>query len=833
MVYNTTTNMYGYSKWVVDNVGFSPYTTVQSAINACNTAGGGTVVVRPGTYVENLTLYDKVSLEGTGNADEIIIRGTHTPPVAGDISFKNLTLTSATHVISSAAAGTTSISFTNVFSVSTNGYLLNIVNWTGLVYLENYASNGTDDGFINNTAGCPITSFNSVLGAGSANTMHASGVCFLVDTIISCPSSFELNCSFTIRNGLFTKTLTTVNNATGSIVNTYFSTGAFASIAHGSTGTVDFGNVTINSSNNPVISGAGAGALQIGSITYLDGKNLAVTLTLDYTTRLETGELKLDTLNGYLFATNGVVSTAGGGVSQLQIYYVGKHGNDANNGLSIETAKLTFGSAITAAAALTPSAVNRFVIVCFDEGIYTENITCGAYIDIHAPNATLTGILTCSDNSDVKLHAINVATATIGVVKTAGTIYSNIDIDIVTCAGSGIGFLTTVGVMNCRWKELYIVDGFGVGDLSSLVTHLHVYGGDIYISGTGTGIARANAGSIVGHIDHILDTGIGATTAIAVFNGTIDVIVNKIDCDTAYTVSGATSVLRLFCNEITGVRTVALGGTARVWIPPLYGSSGQILQSSGEGVDPVYTTATYPATTAQGDLLLSATANTITPLNKNATATRYLANTGAGNNAAWDQINLANGVTGTLLPVNGGTGLSSPAAHSLIVTEGAAAYTALGVATNGQLVIGSTGADPVLAVLTAGAGIGITNAAGSITIASTATGGMPWTETTVNAGMVVNNGYVANKGGLLTMTLPATAVIGNILAITGINTAVGWRIAQNANQRIHMGNLSSTIGVGGYIEATAIRDSAELVCVVAGASTEWNVISSMGNITVV
>ncbi|MDD1475046.1 hypothetical protein MEO41_27805, partial [Dolichospermum sp. ST_sed4] len=67
---------------------------------------------------------------------------------------------------------------------------------------------------------------------------------------------------------------------------------------------------------------------------------------------------------------------------------------------------------------------------------------------------------------------------------------------------------------------------------------------------------------------------------------------------------------------------------------------------------------------------------------------------------------------------------------------------------------------------------------------------------------------------------PATAAIGDILEITGINTAVGWRIAQNANQRIHLGSTSSTIGVGGYIESTAIRDSVKLVCVVAGASTE-------------
>jgi len=70
----------------------------------------------------------------------------------------------------------------------------------------------------------------------------------------------------------------------------------------------------------------------------------------------------------------------------------------------------------------------------------------------------------------------------------------------------------------------------------------------------------------------------------------------------------------------------------------------------------------------------------------------------------------------------GGTGATSLADGGLLVGSGTSAITALPAASNGQLPIGSTGNDPVMATLTEGSLIDITNSAGSITIAGDESG---------------------------------------------------------------------------------------------------------------
>lgn len=168
--------------------------------------------------------------------------------------------------------------------------------------------------------------------------------------------------------------------------------------------------------------------------------------------------------------------------------------------------------------------------------------------------------------------------------------------------------------------------------------------------------------------------------------------------------------------------------------------------------------------------------------------------------------------------------------HSILIGGSSSdVITNLGVATNGQLPIGSTGADPVLATITAGSGISVSNGAGTITISATSAL-LGWTVVTATSqSAAINNGYITNNAALVTVTLPATAAVGSIVRVDGLG-AGGWLVAQNAGQQINVGSVQSTSGTGGSVASTNQYDAIELLCVVA--NNTWTTLSSVGNLSV-
>lgn len=110
-------------------------------------------------------------------------------------------------------------------------------------------------------------------------------------------------------------------------------------------------------------------------------------------------------------------------------------------------------------------------------------------------------------------------------------------------------------------------------------------------------------------------------------------------------------------------------------------------------------------------------------------------------------------------------------------------------------------------------------------------GVLPWTEVTgTSQSAAVNNGYITNNAGLVTVTIPDTAAVGDVVRVQG-SGAGGWSVAQNAGDTIHFLGTDTTTGVGGSLASTNRYDSIELICIIA--NTDWVVGQVSGNITIV
>lgn len=161
------------------------------------------------------------------------------------------------------------------------------------------------------------------------------------------------------------------------------------------------------------------------------------------------------------------------------------------------------------------------------------------------------------------------------------------------------------------------------------------------------------------------------------------------------------SGMALYAKNSSGAVKKLINNPAGLTYPAADGSAYQAVQTDGSGTLSFAPSASS-VLTAQGDLLYASGANTLARLAKSTTATRYLSNTGTNNNPAWAQIDLTNGVTGTLPYGNGGTGVSA-------------------AATNGQLLIGN-GSGFTLANITVSAPLSISNTAGGIALSASGLG---------------------------------------------------------------------------------------------------------------
>ena len=496
-----------------------------------------------------------------------------------------------------------------------------------------------------------------------------------------------------------------------------------------------------------------------------------------------TPHIKVGTLSS---TDSSVVITPGSGTIDLsasgvlldgqQIFYVGKGGNDANSGTNIDVAKLTFTNAIATAAALTPSATNKIAIVCFDDGIYTENLTTVSYVDIYAPNATIVGYHTIADFVNFKVKKLSYGIGIPTIIDKSGSDYSSLDVGTIEGTAGSIELIRVrSGTLNLKFNLLTQLPG-AIGNVIRVQAgRLILNGGDIITNGAVQVITTTNAASV---IDGSIGMMKGALTDVAMFH--------------------ANGYCNLFIDEIQGytVSIRANGGVANIYVG--YSNCVNLCE-----------------TTAGSELYL------------------FVGKGSAGtviNGGGILKLFRGDGQSYTSNLSSTGLTDSSRTAKAVAVYGAGGALSEVGPLTNGQLIIGSTGLAPAAAALIPGPGIAITNGAGTITVGAWG-GGLSWTTKGASTPLVNNNAFICTAGGALSFSLPTTSAVGDIISIV-LDGSTSWTITQSANQQIRVGALQTTLGAGGSLASTAQGDSVTLVC--KTANLLWTAVYGViGNLTVV
>lgn len=260
-------------------------------------------------------------------------------------------------------------------------------------------------------------------------------------------------------------------------------------------------------------------------------------------------------------------------------------------------------------------------------------------------------------------------------------------------------------------------------------------------------------------------------------DGTIDILSDAVNNRIIISTSDTGDVQTLTPNSGTSPVT-PLGGTINVY------GTGSLTTVGSSGT----VTAQLTGLTNHSVLVGAGTA-TITKVAPSATSGVPLVSNGSSADPSFT----------TAQVVGGGTGNTAFTANSLLLGNGTSPISALGLATNGQLPIGSTGTTPVLATLTQGSNITITNGAGSITLDVPTGGGLSLAAfgSTPNAnGLTLSSGVLNMEpasgsfpGGVSTTTQTFAG------AKTFTNTVASGVAGSSIGGFLLSGNTSGTISI--------------------------------------
>lgn len=379
--------------------------------------------------------------------------------------------------------------------------------------------------------------------------------------------------------------------------------------------------------------------------------------------------------------------------------------------------------------------------------------------------ATGTGTVTLSD--DATANTVNIATG--GGVKTL-TIGSTNSTSSTTI-NSGTGAL---GIGTSIAKTITIGNATGATGLvlnSGTAGYINTTTNGVFTITTGTGTVSISDDAT----DNLINIGTGNGTKILTLGSASGSSSVTIDTGTSLTIPSFTTTGALV-SDTSGVITDADASVA-----------GYVLMSNGASVAPSF------------------------QINPSGSGITYIQGD-SGSPVSGSTVNIQGPGIIYTAPLGAGTlYIYTTAINSITADSGSA-----------------VGTSNVLDIVGAG---NITTSATGSTLTITGTGGIAWNNTTSSTqAMAVGNGYIDNgSGGPTQYTLPATGVVGDIVALQGATSNL-WIIFQNTGQTIHFNAVSTTTGTGGAVASMNQYSSVYLICITT--DTDWVVSNSTGNFIV-
>jgi hypothetical protein len=249
--------------------------------------------------------------------------------------------------------------------------------------------------------------------------------------------------------------------------------------------------------------------------------------------------------------------------TETNVVFVSKAGDDANDGLNDERPKLTIGSAITAATALTPTVNDRVEIRILDAGRYSADVILPDYVSLIGPAAE---VLAASATTAIVMGIESV----VRLYKTSGGNYDALDF---AAAGKGWAYISKIEVTGISFSPACVHVSNASADAYIEVGSME-YNTRVGINVSAAGNLRGRVGLLTGSdqglvVSAAAQVDLSIDSFVATSGGTGDAIV--------LSASGAVAnlTLREF-SVVTNQVNIALGAEANIIASRASGSTGTV-----------------------------------------------------------------------------------------------------------------------------------------------------------------------------------------------------------------------------------------------------------------